>query len=132
MKAPDIIYTDGMNTCATRPVFSNIDSNIKYIRADIAEKAKNEFHNKGYLEGRKSAHIPARELGLPKDCDNPNLAELTWEDMFKIVEIDMTLFERGTTQKDVENHFKEVLRRFNEYKQNAREARSGTRKGKGI
>lgn len=37
MKAPDIIYTDGMNTCATRPVFSNIDSNIKYIRADLAE-----------------------------------------------------------------------------------------------
>lgn len=42
-----------------------------------------------------------------------DLAELTWEDMFKIVEIDMTLFDMGTTQKDVENHFKEVLRRFN-------------------
>ena len=36
MRAPDIIYTDGMNTCATLPVFSNIDSNIKYIRADLA------------------------------------------------------------------------------------------------
>ena len=26
-------------------------------------------HNEGYLEGRKNAHIPARELGLPKSMD---------------------------------------------------------------
>jgi len=37
MKAPDIIYTDGKNTCASAPVFSNIDGNVKYIRADLAE-----------------------------------------------------------------------------------------------
>ena len=37
MKAPKEIYTDGENTYATLPVFSNINSNIKYIRADLAE-----------------------------------------------------------------------------------------------
>lgn len=37
MKAPDIIYTDGKYTCAPVPVFSNIDGNVKYIRADLAE-----------------------------------------------------------------------------------------------
>ena len=37
MEAPDIIYTDGKNTCTSAPVFSNIDGNIKYIRADLVE-----------------------------------------------------------------------------------------------
>lgn len=37
MKAPDIIYTDGRNTYAPAPIFSNIDGNIKYIRADLAK-----------------------------------------------------------------------------------------------
>ena len=37
MEAPDIIYTDGKNTCASAPIFSNTDGNIKYIRADLAE-----------------------------------------------------------------------------------------------
>lgn len=36
MKAPDIIYTDGGNTCAPAPIFSN-NENVKYIRADLAE-----------------------------------------------------------------------------------------------
>lgn len=30
---------------------------------------KREWYNKGYLKGRKEAHIPARELGLPKVFD---------------------------------------------------------------
>jgi hypothetical protein len=30
---------------------------------------KREWWNKGYLEGRKNAHIPAKELGLPKSID---------------------------------------------------------------
>ena len=38
MKAPDIIYTDGRNTYASAPIFSNIDGNVKYIRADLAEQ----------------------------------------------------------------------------------------------
>lgn len=37
MEAPDIIYTDGKNTCTPAPVFSNTDGNIKYIRADLTE-----------------------------------------------------------------------------------------------
>lgn len=30
---------------------------------------KSEWWNKGYLEGRKNAHIPAKELGLPSSWD---------------------------------------------------------------
>lgn len=30
---------------------------------------KREWYNKGYLKGRQEAHIPARELGLPKALD---------------------------------------------------------------
>ena len=37
MEAPDIIYTDGRNTYAPAPIFSNADGNVKYIRADLAE-----------------------------------------------------------------------------------------------
>ena len=37
MKTPDIIYTDGRNTYASAPIYSNIDGNVKYIRADLAE-----------------------------------------------------------------------------------------------
>lgn len=33
------------------------------------ENIKREWWNKGYLEGRKNAHIPARELGLPSSWD---------------------------------------------------------------
>ena len=30
---------------------------------------KNEWWNKGYLQGRKQSRIPAKELGLPKEYD---------------------------------------------------------------
>ena len=33
------------------------------------DDVKREWWNKGYLEGRKNAHIPARELGLPNSWD---------------------------------------------------------------
>lgn len=33
------------------------------------DDVKREWWNKGYLEGRKNAHIPARELGLPSYWD---------------------------------------------------------------
>lgn len=33
------------------------------------DDVKREWWNKGYLEGRKNAHIPARELGLPSSWD---------------------------------------------------------------
>lgn len=94
MKAPDIIYTDGKNTCASAPVFSNIDGNIKYIRAD--------------------------------------LAELTFDDLEKLDKIKGDVWREGGFKELQETFYAEVIRRFNEYKQNAIEARSGTRKGKGI
>lgn len=83
MNAPDIIYTDGMNTCATRPVFSNIDSNIKYIRAD--------------------------------------LVKLTWEDCACIMDAFFDLIQgiaagRENPRHSKEELYKEVLRRYKEYK----------------
>ena len=36
---------------------------------------KREWYNKGYLKGRREAHIPARELGLPKAFDFESLDE---------------------------------------------------------
>lgn len=30
---------------------------------------KREWYNKGYIKGRQDAHIPARDLGLPKAFD---------------------------------------------------------------
>ena len=52
--------------------------NLKYLEDFInslqqeqfnIDEIKREWYNKGYLEGRKNAHIPARELGLPKSWD---------------------------------------------------------------
>ena len=51
MKAPDIIYTDGKNTCAPAPVFSNTDGNIKYIRADLAEQPETGLLEEAYMRG---------------------------------------------------------------------------------
>jgi len=86
--------------------FPLTDSDVKYIRADLAEltwvhiwkiwdiieQVKNDF------------------------CDNPKI--------FKLKEVTPEYFKQA--------YGEEVLRRFNKYRQNAREARSGTRKGKGI
>lgn len=45
---------------------------LAYLEKQKKQKfddVKREWWNKGYLEGRKNAHIPARELGLPSSCD---------------------------------------------------------------
>ena len=39
------------------------------------DEIKREWYNKGYLKGRQDAHIPARELGLPKAFDFKPLDE---------------------------------------------------------
>lgn len=39
------------------------------------DEIKREWYNKGYLKGRQEAHIPARELGLPKAFDFKPLDE---------------------------------------------------------
>jgi hypothetical protein len=48
------------------------ESAITWLEKQIEQKPgdiEREWYNKGYLEGRKNAHIPARELGLPKKYD---------------------------------------------------------------
>ena len=94
MKAPDKLYLHpnhkdevGANWL-TFPLF---DSDVKYIRAD--------------------------------------LAELTWEDIKKICDCFMDVGLHSELPARTKAFYQEVLRRFYEYKQNAREARSGTRKG---
>ena len=55
------------------------------------EKAKQEWWNKGYVEGRKNAHIPAKELGLPKSMDfHSKLDEI---DKMKYIAPEATTFE---------------------------------------
>jgi hypothetical protein len=51
MKAPDIIYTDGRNTCASTPIFSNIDGNVKYIRTDLAKQPEADLLEEAYMRG---------------------------------------------------------------------------------
>ena len=51
MEAPEIIYTDGKNTCAPAPVFSNTDGNIKYIRADLTEQPETDLLEESYMRG---------------------------------------------------------------------------------
>ena len=73
MKAPDIIYTDGRNTYASAPVFSNIDGNVKYIRADLAEQpslpsnldeAANKYGSKETFERLREGEITRKNEGM--------------------------------------------------------------------
>ena len=48
---------------------SFIESMEKEQEQGVAD-IQREWYNKGYLKGRKEAHIPARELGLPSSLDD--------------------------------------------------------------
>ena len=52
-----------------KEVSDNVDKIVK------VEDIQREWYNKGYIKGRKEAHIPARELGLPSllDDDSPKI-----------------------------------------------------------
>ena len=43
------------------------------------EKIKRDWRNKGYIEGRKQALIPAEQLGLPRSLDLINMSEIKIE-----------------------------------------------------
>ena len=62
-----LIKKDNYELFDVPELLSFIDS-LQQEQLDIDE-IKREWYNKGYLEGRKNAHIPARELGLSKSCD---------------------------------------------------------------
>lgn len=64
MEAPDIIYTDGKNTCAPAPVFSNTDGNIKYIRADLTEQPETDLLEEAYMRGFAQGAKEERERML--------------------------------------------------------------------
>ena len=67
----------------------------KYLQQEQLDidKIKREWYNKGYLEGRKNAHIPARELGLPKSWD----------------------FQQEQPEVDLEKEFVDFLEKENAY-----------------
>lgn len=69
-------------------------------------------HNEGYIKGRKDAHIPARELGLPKSMDFNQEPELDLEK-----EIDKTINE-CTNGYDFD--WEKFARHFYELGKNAR------------
>lgn len=66
MKAPDIIYTDGRNTCASAPVFSNIDGNVKYIRVDLAGLTWEDVQIlcDCFMDAGLHSELPARSKGF--------------------------------------------------------------------
>lgn len=63
-KFPKDIEADAVQFC-----FDNGINITPYQAKQIATHYLMVGHNEGYLEGRKNAHIPARELGLPSSCD---------------------------------------------------------------
>jgi len=60
-------------------VMSAYNSILRFIdshqQEQLEDEIKREWYNKGYLKGRQEAHIPARELGLPKVFDFKPLDE---------------------------------------------------------
>ena len=60
-----------------RSVLCELKDEIKSLQQEQPEidDIKREWYNKGYLKGRQEAHIPARELGLPKALDFKPLDE---------------------------------------------------------
>ena len=63
-KFPKNIEADAVQFC-----FDNGINITPYQAKQIATHYLMVGHNEGYIEGRKNAHIPARELGLPSSCD---------------------------------------------------------------
>ena len=49
--------------------FNKLLSFLDTLQEQPVEDIKREWWNKGYREGRKNAHIPAKELGLPSSWD---------------------------------------------------------------
>ena len=84
MNAPDkiFIFQDGDEHWYKPEEWETPPPNrVEYIRNDSLQheqpedEIKREWYNKGYLKGRQEAHIPARELGLPKAFDFKPLDE---------------------------------------------------------
>ena len=83
------------------------------------QSVKREWWNNGYIEGRKNAHIPARELGLPKSMDFQSVSnELTWEDIDRILDLFYLEQDKHANWNITmeEETCKEVLRKFLESK----------------
>lgn len=55
--------------------FENYIDTLEVKEVDL-EKIKRDWRNKGYIEGRKQALIPARKLGLPKSLNIIDMEEV--------------------------------------------------------
>jgi hypothetical protein len=58
-------------------------------------------HNEGYIKGRKDAHVPAKQLGLPSSLDKKSEVDLEKE----IIRYQREDMDRDTTVRDVARHF---------------------------
>ena len=56
-------------TLEARAAYNNILRFLDTLPEQPVKDIAMEWWNKGYREGRKNAHIPARELGLPSSWD---------------------------------------------------------------
>ena len=59
---------------ALKSILSFLDT-LEVKEVDL-EKIKRDWRNKGYIEGRKQALIPARKLGLPKSLNIIDMEEV--------------------------------------------------------
>lgn len=94
-------------------VIKNYNPSLPSNLDEAAEEKdiKREWYNKGYIEGRKNAHIPARELGLPKEYDFKRNHCLTWQDIMNIDElISVIQTDFNLTGKAI---YQEVAKKFN-------------------
>jgi hypothetical protein len=79
-KFPKDIEADAVQFC-----FDNGINITPYQAKQIATHYLMVGHNEGYVEGRKNAHIPAKELGLPSSLDfKQELSEKEIEHLYTI------------------------------------------------
>ena len=72
LKEPDASCFQEAYLIGGEDTLNSISSFIESLEKEQPkiEDSQREWYNKGYIKGRKEAHIPARELGLPSSLDD--------------------------------------------------------------
>ena len=116
VKYPKDIEKDAAQFCSDKGF--NITS---HQAKEIAKHYLMIGHNEGYVEGRKNAHIPAKELGLPSSMDYKQEWSEEDESMLNIITTDVSLGQQkcgiGTDEWNVRSKairwLKSLPKRFN-------------------
>ena len=117
-KIPEKEFADEWDGHTPQEAAERLHKYLQQEQLDI-DKIKREWHNKGYLKGRKEANIPARELGLPKSYDVQEHSEVDLEkeinslddayfDLDGIAVVGATYYITVEDLKDIARHFYEL------------------------